>query len=585
MSKQEQFVKAVLSLSQPLMAAVRAAARETPWPGLCRFDEADPDVYMVTVARRDGRVLGRRVSDRGRIDRILGRHLTTVAGAHKGEKRKPAYLEISVCHGFEPLTVKNHIWLTSNRQRGLKGVRVALDGQTITITPMDAIARDANLEKCLVSSLQEVGYDMDAIWDGRISAWLFDAVQLHAVVDPAAVAAAGRVASNLIPEGRRVTRLHRGGESAPREASAADVMGGVADGMIRWMHAQVLDTGRMVYKYWPSRGLESEGDNTIRQWMATLCLYRIARHTGRDADMAYFDRNLAYNLGHYYRQDGDLGLIVERVDDGDKVKLGALALAAQSLLESGRHAQYPEEYAGLCAAIDDLWQDNGKFTTFYTPPKRMDGQNFYPGEALCFWAERLLFDPAPDLRARFEKSFQFYRNHFRNKPNPAFVPWHTQAYFRFFDSYANEEMESFIFEMNDWLLEMQQVADATYPDLHGRFYNQNRPDFGRPHASSTGVYMEGLVDAARLAAARGDTGRAAAYSDALRRGAGNLFHLQFKTPAEMFYVRDPERVLGGLRTEMYRNEIRVDNVQHGLMALMKMLTPDSAETGAREDAA
>jgi hypothetical protein len=28
--------------------------------------------------------------------------------------------------------------------------------------------------------------------------------------------------------------------------------------------------------------------------------------------------------------------------------------------------------------------------------------------------------------------------------------------------------------------------------------------------------------------------------------------------------------LGGLRTETYNNEIRVDNVQHGLMGLLKL---------------
>jgi hypothetical protein len=30
-------------------------------------------------------------------------------------------------------------------------------------------------------------------------------------------------------------------------------------------------------------------------------------------------------------------------------------------------------------------------------------------------------------------------------------------------------------------------------------------------------------------------------------------------------------VLGGIRTEAYDNTIRVDNVQHGLMALLKIL--------------
>ena len=42
----------------------------------------------------------------------------------------------------------------------------------------------------------------------------------------------------------------------------------------------------------------------------------------------------------------------------------------------------------------------------------------------------------------------------------------------------------------------------------------------------------------------------------------------------MYYVpkRDRDRVRGALRTTVYRNEIRVDNVQHVLMAVQKILT-------------
>ena len=47
--------------------------------------------------------------------------------------------------------------------------------------------------------------------------------------------------------------------------------------------------------------------------------------------------------------------------------------------------------------------------------------------------------------------------------------------------------------------------------------------------------------------------------------------LQFKSPEEMFYVNRPERVLGGIRTEVYDNRIRVDNVQHALMGTQRIL--------------
>ena len=47
--------------------------------------------------------------------------------------------------------------------------------------------------------------------------------------------------------------------------------------------------------------------------------------------------------------------------------------------------------------------------------------------------------------------------------------------------------------------------------------------------------------------------------------------LQFVDSIDMFYVTDPSRVCGALRTTVYNNEIRVDNVQHVLMAVLKTL--------------
>ena len=53
--------------------------------------------------------------------------------------------------------------------------------------------------------------------------------------------------------------------------------------------------------------------------------------------------------------------------------------------------------------------------------------------------------------------------------------------------------------------------------------------------------------------------------------------LQFRDGVDMYYVARTERVHGGIRTEAYDNAIRVDNVQHGLMALLKILARMSGE--------
>jgi hypothetical protein len=199
----------------------------------------------------------------------------------------------------------------------------------------------------------------------------------------------------------------------------------------------------------------------------------------------------------------------------------------------------------------------------------MDCQNFYPGEALLLWSS-LLREGELDLLNRFWKSFEFYRRWHLENRNPAFIPWHTQAYWNVWKFAHDDRLARAIFEMNDWLLTVQQWESAARPDCQGRFYDPKRP-FGPPHASSTGVYLEGLADAFALARELGDDQRVVAYRTALLRGLRNVAQLTFKNDLDMYYVSKRNRLYGGVRTTEYNNVVRVDNVQHCLMAIQKVL--------------
>jgi hypothetical protein len=179
------------------------------------------------------------------------------------------------------------------------------------------------------------------------------------------------------------------------------------------------------------------------------------------------------------------------------------------------------------------------------------------------------------------KSIAFYRAHFRSRPNPAFVPWHTQAVAIIARLTNSKDLRDYVFEMNDWLLPLQQWDGALDADMWGRFYSPSRPDYGPPHASSTGVYMEGLADALRLAIDLQDVQRIGSYKSVFLKGLRSIAQLQFKDRADCFYVSTPSRVMGGVRTECYNNEIRVDNIQHALMGLLKMQQLMTVEPYAR----
>jgi hypothetical protein len=138
------------------------------------------------------------------------------------------------------------------------------------------------------------------------------------------------------------------------------------------------------------------------------------------------------------------------------------------------------------------------------------------------------------------------------------------------------ELADAVFAMNDWLLGVQQWETAPHPDCQGRFHDPSRP-FGPPHASSTAVYLEGLADAVALGRAVGEHDRVDRYRTAIRRGLRSLSQLTFKDDVDMFYISKREAVRGGVRTSEYDNAIRIDNVQHSLTALDKILKVFSPE--------
>ncbi len=285
-----------------------------------------------------------------------------------------------------------------------------------------------------------------------------------------------------------------------------------------------LADGRMVYLYYPSRGSEDRArNNAIRQWMATRSLIQLWQRRGSNELLETVRKNIDYNLQTMYAQEGEVGLIVEN----DKVKLGAVALAALALTESPFAGEFANVRDRLAATVDLLWRHDGAFSTFYRPAERNDCQNFYPGEALLFWAKRIIATGDPATLARFRQSFTYYRDwHLANR-NPAFIPWHTQAYFIVWEMTRESDLADAMFAMNDWLLRVQQWETAPHPDCQGRFYDPSRP-FGPPHASSTAVYLEGLADALALARMIGERDRMERYRTAIVRGLRSLFQLTFK---------------------------------------------------------
>lgn len=481
------------------------------------------------------------------------------------DARPDEAVEVCVADDFRDVAKRRFGQVFFPRGRGLVGMEIAFRGEIVRLAPTRMLAANLGFDRALERFLakREAGRrDFDT--EGGLRA--FSARQY------------------LLPpsgdEGRYL-ELFRGSTLVDAEASSdEDRATALADGIGQWMLDNLSADGVLPYKYWPSRGTESPADNAIRRFLGSLSLARLGEFRGSAEIREAARRNLRFNLARYFREiGGGRGAIVERA----QAKLGAAAVAGLAILESPARDEFSRELAMLAAGIDSLAHEELGFRTFFFPAER-DGENwnFYSGEALLFWAEatRKGLSIAPGLE-RCAAAFERCRDEHRRRRNPAFVPWHTQACASLFAVTGRREFADFALEINDWLLPMQQW-DGLDPDLRGRFYDPRRPEFGPPHAASTGAYLEGLGDAAALARALGDQARAATYRRAIRRGLRSLRQLQFRDERDAFYISRKRRVLGALRTEVYDNAVRLDSAAHALMAALKVLRPMTFGAGSGE---
>lgn len=454
-------------------------------------------------------------------------------------------VELSVARTRTRLNRDEFRRAASNAWRGLHGIELRAPGRGVhRIAPLEILTRNLGPSRAIERLAEAAGTGAEeatGLWQFRADEFLIDL-------------AAGRC-----------TRLFRGQEIVAQEAIARDSVAAMAQAMTGWLVRQVGDDGRTTYKYWPSRGEYSTANNMIRQFMGSACLALAARRPGSAAAEAA-DRNFTYNFNTFYVDLPNYAVI----DEEGKIKLGAAGVAMQAILNLADPAPYARQLKRLRAFVEAMQNEDGSFRTFLEPAWRTDGENFYPGEALLALAMLHARAPEPGLLDRLWRGFRHYRDWHRANRNPAFVPWHTQALCLMHEATGAPEIADFVLEMNDWLLSVQQGPEAP-PDVQGEFFDPGRPEFGPPHASATGVYMEGLIEAWALARRLGDTRRAEAYRKSLVRAARSLRQLQYRDATAMFYLHRKARVEGAIRTSVFNNEVRLDNVQHGLMALWKML--------------
>ena len=461
-------------------------------------------------------------------------------------------LELGLAHSFRELDLTRQQRSIGPIHRGVRGLEVETRGTTKRLSPFDFVAQNLGFEQGLGLVLNRIGGPSLKREPSRVTA--FDAVQFLYLRQPE----------------ERLIALHRGDRPIRARDVTRQTVAAAIDRLSDWFVANMKGDGSLPYMVDPSRLAEVPRENEVRQLMTSMCLGRLALKCGRSDVRAAALRSLKANLDRFYRDEDGRGLVEHR----EKIKLGGIAAAALAIFHSPERAAFQEVEKALAATMDLLWNADGSFQTFLKPSDRTSGQDYYPGEALLYLCERHAESPDPEFASRLNLSIEYYQKYHDRivatgvagdgdtNAGLAMIPWHTQAYARLWDCTRDDRLLSHIFKMNDRLVAKQQWSECRYRDVRGRF---------AAHASATGVYLEGLCDAYRVAKESGDSARAAKYHRTLVRGIRNLMQLQFRDVTNQFYIQDRAKTQGAFRTEVYDNTIRIDNNQHAGIALCKFL--------------
>jgi len=314
-------------------------------------------------------------------------------------------------------------------------------------------------------------------------------------------------------------------------------------------------SGRLEYTYYPSKNTYSEKNNHVRQLATAWSLTKV-----RDfLDDHSLDSVVAATLDHYLKSaatTNDYAYV--ELDGKAKLAHNAFLILTLNNLEKypGRDAWLGE----LAAGILSLQNEDGSLRTYFHSD-RSTGTDYYPGEALLALMELYNSTQEKKYLAAVEKAVPFYQTYWRAKKNTAFVPWHTQAYLLLYRTKPDKGLADFVFEMNDWLIDGHQITEDPCPDRIGGF-PKHKPRY------SSSSYLEGICDAYALAVLAKDEERKAKYAQSMRSGIRFILQTQF-TKENSFYLKRPDRAVGGFKESLVENDLRIDFTQHAVLALMK----------------
>lgn len=454
------------------------------------------------------------------------------------------------------------------------GLRLETDDNAFDILPSQIIREQrTTLKQQLAPLLEKAGIDIESLEQPAFN--LFETRWLHIAESP----------------GRPPVILRRNRAMRPAPFSGESILQAAIACGSRLVNTQAVD-GTYLYSYQALADNASNDNFNIVRLAGTISSVSMlaeklngAEAQGKFVSSAHASLRYLFYLGRttpcieggMYIAQEPFGL------DSHAGKLGTTALALLALQFGEFSQHYAEQRHALVRTILFMQREDGAFytcvPTFYFPKPtfKLASQNYFPGEALLALCYELENEFRIDIARAIIKAFQYYRRHFEQAPDTAFVLWQVSAWAKFHalaldnaeirslaesENLNLDEIAAFVYAQTDWIIGRQYMEQ----DTHVEDYVGGFPKDRVPHSVSS-CYIEAIVRAAGLAAKRGEAVFLERYRKSAVSGLQFLQRLQIREE-EAFLVPEPARAVGGISGTLTSFQLRNDRDQHAITAYL-----------------
>lgn len=338
--------------------------------------------------------------------------------------------------------------------------------------------------------------------------------------------------------------------------------------------------GRFLHGYLPALNTAMEGDNYLRQAGAAFALARAARLLGEERYAARATQAILTLLEDTLLDSGEATCRHTTLPSAILNRLGTAGLLVLAINElPAPQADLLDKSEQLCNWIRRQARDNGSLRCRdgddeEAETDEIDSVNEYPGLALYAVLRSQKHRPAAWKTELARKAVVYYRAWWKDHRGMAFVPWQTAAWTEAFVQTKEPAFAAFVYEMNDWLCELQyDHLDPHRLLWYGGFMKwANGKAHDTPPTIGSARYAESLAEARRAARVGSDPARYQHYTEVLQRGLQFVARLQY-TDANTQHFEEwyRPRLVGGFHASSQDGNLRLDYAQHALSALVTYL--------------